>query len=396
MRIALLSWESKHSISVGGLAEHVTELGAALTRFGHEVHAFTRIAPGQTGYTMVDGVHYHRCPYEPHPDFLADNQRMCDSLVWHLAETESFLGARFDLIHGHDWLVVRAMEQAKHLHGRPLVMTFHSTEFGRCGNRLFEGASRQIRDLEWQGSFLSAHVICVSKSLQREVQGLYSVPGDKMSAIYNGIDVSRFDLRMDKRAARREIQVGMDDPMVLFAGRLTWQKGPDLLMNALPDLLSGHPDTKFVFAGDGDMRGSLRDRAERLGVASATRFVGKLGGRDLVGLFKCADLVCVPSRNEPFGIVILEAWGARKPVVATRNGGPGEFVTHERTGLTVSDRSESIQWGVDRVLGDKAEGTRLGRNGRREAESFFSWDTIGEQTIDVYQSVLGESTVGTG
>lgn len=391
MRIALLSWESKHSISVGGLAEHVSELAAALTMFGHEVHVFTRIGSGQSGYENVGGVHYHRCPYEPHADFLMDNQRMCDSFVWHLAETESFLAAPFDLVHGHDWLVVRAMEQAKNRHGRPLAMTFHSTEYGRCGNQLFEGASRQIRDLEWQGCYLAGHVICVSQALRREVQWLYSVPTDKTTSVYNGIDVRRFDHRVDRRAARRRIGVGIDDPMVLFAGRMTWQKGPDLLMDAVPELLSDHPDTKFVFAGEGDMSTALQARAASMGVANATRFVGKRGGNELVGLFKCADLVCVPSRNEPFGIVILEAWGARKPVVATRNGGPGEFVTHERTGLTVSDRSDSIQWGVDRVLADKPAGVRYGRNGRREAESLFSWHTIAEQTIQVYNRVLGRS-----
>jgi len=389
MRIALLSWESKHSVAVGGLAEHVTELSAALTRLGHEIHLFTRIALGQSGYENIAGVHYHRCPYESHADFLADNQRMCDSFVWHLAETECFLGAPFDLIHGHDWLVVRALEQAKHRHGRPLVMTFHSTEYGRCGNQLYEGASRRIRDLEWLGSYLAGRVICVSKSLLGEVQRLYGVPGDKMSAIYNGIDVRRFDKRVNKKATRKRFNVGVEDPMVLFAGRMTWQKGPDLLMEAMPDLLCEHPETKFVFAGEGDMRGPLEERAKRLGISRSARFVGKRGGRELVGLFKSADLVCVPSRNEPFGIVILEAWGAKKPVVATRNGGPAEFVTHEHTGLTVADRAESIRWGVDRVLSDKPAGVRLGLNGRKEAESYFSWDLIAEQTEGVYLGVLG-------
>ena len=110
MRIAMLSWETRHSIHVGGLAEHVTELSASLARRKHDVHVFTRIAPGQAGYEIIDGVHYHRCPYDPHPDFLTDMARMADSFVWHLVESECFLGAPFDLIHGHDWLVVRANE----------------------------------------------------------------------------------------------------------------------------------------------------------------------------------------------------------------------------------------------------------------------------------------------
>ncbi len=388
MRIALLSWESKHSIAVGGLAEHVSELATALSHRDHEVHVFTRIGDGQTGYDCVDGVHYHRCPYEPHSDFLIDNQRMCNSFVWHLAETESFLSAPFDIIHGHDWLAVKALVQLKNRHGRPVVMTVHSTEFGRCGNQLFEGQSRRIREIEWEGGFIAERLICVSGALRKEVQHLYGVPGDKIHVVYNGVDVQRFDARVDTRSARRQYAVGMDHPLVLFAGRLTLQKGPDLLIEALPDVLTRHPQAKFVFAGDGDLRDSLERRAAVLGVAPATRFVGHRTGRELVTLFKSADLVCVPSRNEPFGIVILEAWSARKPVVATRNGGPAEFVDHEDNGLTVSDNRDSIGAGVTAVLSNKTKSRRMGRNGRRAAEERFSWSTIAAATERVYESVL--------
>ena len=391
MRIAFLSWESKHSIAVGGLAEHVTELAAALHRQGHETHVFTRIGDRQSGYERIDGVHYHRCPFESHPDFLVENQRMCDSFVWHLVETESYLGAPFDIVHGHDWLSVRAMNRIKNEHGRPAVMTVHSTEFGRCGNQLFEGMSRRIREIEWEGTYVADRVICVSGALLKEVQGLYRPPADKMHVIYNGIDVRRFDAKVNTRSARRRCAVGLDEPMVLFAGRMTRQKGPDLLVDALPGLLEHHPKAKFVFAGDGDLRDELERQAEALGVAPATRFIGHRNGHELVSLFKSADIVCVPSRNEPFGIVILEAWSARKPVVATRNGGPAEFVEHENTGITVSDNCDSISWGLGRVLADKTQGRRMGRNGRREAESRFSWDIIATATERVYQSVLNST-----
>lgn len=220
MRIALLAWESKYSIAIGGLAEHVTELGAALGRRGHEVHVFTRIGDGQPGYDCIDGVHYHRCPYESHPEFLVENERMCNSFVWHLAEAESFLNAPFDIVHGHDWLSVRAMTQAKNQHGRPVVMTIHSTEYGRCGNQLYEGPSRRIREIEWEGAYVADRVICVSGALRREVRDLYNAPTDKMHVIYNGIDVKRFDARINTRSARRQYAIGVDEPVVLFAGRM--------------------------------------------------------------------------------------------------------------------------------------------------------------------------------
>ena len=280
------------------------------------------------------------------------------------------------------------MTRVKNVHQRPVVMTIHSTEYGRCGNQLHDGISRTIREIEWEGTYVAERIICVSGALRSEVQNLYGVPADKIHVVYNGIDVSRFDARIDTRSARGRYAIAKDDPLVLFAGRMTRQKGPDLLVEALPGLLVDYPRAKFVFAGDGDLRGGLEQRAAALGIASATRFLGHRHGHELVGLFKSADLVCVPSRNEPFGIVILEAWSARKPVVATRNGGPAEFVKHGDTGLTVSDDRDAIGWGVGTVLADRTNGRRLGRNGRREAEARFSWDTIAAATERVYESCL--------
>ena len=394
MLIALLSWESKHSIAVGGLAEHATELAAALSKRGHVVHLFTRIGPNQSRYDCIDGVHYHRCPYVGDADFITDNARMCDAFIWHMTETENHLQRPFDIVHGHDWLAVRAMTQAKDTHGRPVVMTVHSTEYGRCGNQLYEGQSRRIREFEWLGAYVAESVICVSGALRREVHDLYGVPVDKMHVIYNGIDVTRFDGKVDTRRVRERHAVPAGDPMVLFAGRLTWQKGPDLLVEALPGVLGHNPRAKFVFAGDGDLRGGVQQRVGDLGITPATRFVGYQSGRDLIDLFKTADVVCVPSRNEPFGIVILEAWSACRPVVATRNGGPAEFVSHQDTGLIVSDDHRSIGGGLDEILADLPRGMQMGLNGRRRAEEAFSWDTIATDTENVYQAVLDRRSNG--
>src|SRR4051812_40461782 len=100
MRIAMMSWETLHSIPVGGVAAHVTELSAALSRRGHEVHIYTRIAPGQTKYQFIDGVHYHRCPHQLNRDMVTEINNMCNSFIWHLGEDEVFSGKRFDIVHG--------------------------------------------------------------------------------------------------------------------------------------------------------------------------------------------------------------------------------------------------------------------------------------------------------
>ena len=145
MRIALLSWESLHSIAVGGVGVHVTELAAALERKGHEVHVFTRMGHRQVHYERIDAVHYHRCPFDLHPSFVDEVNNMCRSFVHHVFQTENHIGP-FDRIHAHDWLAANAMIWIKQGRGRKCILTIHSTEYGRCGNSFWNGQSARIRD----------------------------------------------------------------------------------------------------------------------------------------------------------------------------------------------------------------------------------------------------------
>ena len=159
----------------------------------------------------------------------------------------------------------------------------------------------------------------------------YEVPDWKLRVAYNGIDCSRFNGRIDPVPCRQEYDVGPRDPIVLFMGRLSTQKGPDRLLDAVPGILQQHPDAKVVLVGDGDMRPYLDHRANEAGISHAVRFLGALppNGR-IVNLCKSADVVCLPSRNEPFGIVVLEAWAAGRPVIA----GPLAFRDELRNELT--------------------------------------------------------------
>jgi glycosyltransferase involved in cell wall biosynthesis len=389
-RIALFSWESRYSIACGGLAEHVSELASALQRRGHETHVFTRRAPRQSIYDLINGVHYHRCDFELHPDFITQMDRMGNSFNARLVEAERFYGRPFDIVHAHDWLAAKGMIQAKNDLGRAAVLTLHSTEYGRCGNQLVNGDSSRISGIEWEGTYVADRVICVSRALRAEVQRLYGVPSDKVTAIYNGVDVRRFEGQYERSRVRSRWAAGKDDSLVLFVGRLAWQKGPDLLLNAVPAVLHHVPRARFLFVGDGHMRPELERRAGDMRLFDTVRFAGHQGGTDLIDLFRCADVVCVPSRNEPFGIVVLEAWCASQPVVATRNGGPGEFIRHLDTGLITSEEQDSLAWGLGTAITDRALAENLGRNGRQEVEACFTWDTVARATEQVYASVLGQ------
>jgi glycosyltransferase involved in cell wall biosynthesis len=383
MRIAVLSWESLHSIAVGGVASHVSELAAAMAGNGHEVHVFTRMAPGQRYHDRIDGVHYHRCPYQHHNEFVDDVNNMCRAFVERFFQVEDYVG-HFDVVHAHDWLTANAMIWIKQGRRHNCVMTMHATEYARCGNCFPGGRSHRIREQECAGTYWADRVIAVSHSTKKEIMWMYEVPDWKICVIYNGVSPHRFDIDIDPAEARRRYEIGPMDPTVLFCGRLVWQKGPDLLIEAVPSILKYYGNAKFVFAGQGEMRGALEVRARQLAVAHAVRFVGYHNGTELPRLFRLADTICVPSRNEPFGIVVLEAWSARKPVVVTQNGGPDEYVRHEENGLKIYPQANSVAWGLGTLFTNFDWGRWMGQNGRRTVEERFTWDMIADRTLAGY------------
>lgn len=389
MRIAYYTWESLHSIPVGGVAVHVTELAAAMQRRGHEVHVFTRIGEGQPTYQLIDGVHYHRCPIDLNPDFVTEMNNMCNSFVYFMRQTESFQGAHFDIVHAQDWLCAKGIVQVKNNYGRRIVLTLHSTEFGRCGNNHFNGQSDRVRAVEAEGAYCADRVIAVSGALCEEIKSQYRVPDAKLRCVRNGINCTRYDGFIDPAVCRRTYGINPMDPMVLFVGRLTIQKGPDLLLEAVPGILSVRPDAKIVFVGDGYMRNALEQRANELHVRHAVRFLGNMNGNgDLINLYKSTDVVCVPSRNEPFGIVVLEAWAAGKPVVVTRNGGPAETVSHNQDGFVAFDNPGSISWEIQQIFRDFIHARWMGERGRVKAAFSYSWDAAAAQTEGIYGELI--------
>jgi glycosyltransferase involved in cell wall biosynthesis len=386
MRIAILAWESLHSVAVGGVAAHTSELASALAVKGNQLHFFTRRMQGQSAHEYIDGVHYHRCYYFQQRDFVDDVNSMCRAFVDRFFEVEDFVG-KFDIVHAHDWLDANAMIWIKQ--GRPhkTVLTIHSTEYARCGNAFYAGQSTRIREQERAGTYWADKIIAVSQAAQREIVWMYNVPADKVQVIGNGVDWKRFDIESDAGKIRAQYGIGPLDPMVLFCGRLAWQKGPDILVEAIPGVLREHPGAKFVLVGDGDMKSGLEARTRHLGIAHAVRFLGYRNGDELVRLFKSCDMVCVPSRNEPFGIVVLEGWSAKKPVVATEHGGPGEFIIHEKNGLKIYSRPDSVTWGINRIFSNFDWSRELGSFGRTCVEQRYSWDIIAGETLDVYKQL---------
>jgi glycosyltransferase involved in cell wall biosynthesis len=388
MRIAVFSWESLHSIAVGGVAVHVTELAAALERCGHEVHVFTRRANQQSHYDRIHGVHYHRCTFERAPAFVDEMKNMCHSFANNLLALENSVG-HFDIVHMHDWLTSNTTvspPQLKEGKNRKTVLTMHSTEYGRNGNQFLEGQAAHIQEQERMATHSVDKIIAVSNHLKEEICWLYQLSDSKVEVIHNGVNVNQFDYELDVSAVKRQYQIGVFDPIVLFVGRMVFQKGPDILVSAIPLVLKNYPQAKFILVGDGDMKNHVEAMANNSGITHALRLLGDRRGRELSDLFKTCDILAVPSRNEPFGIVVLEGWSARKPVLTTKRGGLAEFVQHEVNGLIVDATPDSVAAGLDRLLAVPERSSWIGSNGRATVESAaFRWDNIAQQIENVYK-----------
>ncbi|MCX6777678.1 MAG: glycosyltransferase family 4 protein [Candidatus Micrarchaeota archaeon] len=387
MKIALLSWESLHSIPVGGLGVHVTELAAALERQGNDVHVFTRMGAGQSNYEKIQGVHYHRCPFEFNPNFITEMKNMSNSLAHHLFGVERMIGP-FDIVHGHDWHVVEALAAIKNSARRKTLWTCHSTEYGRNGNKFYGGQSNDIRNIEFYGTYVADSVIACSYSMRGEVQWLYRVPDWKLQVIRNGIQADKYLGKLDAGDVKKKYGLGPIDPTILYVGRMAYQKGPDLMLESIPYVLRSHPTARAIFVGDGHLKRHLEWRAWNLGISYATRFPGYIPDGDVLDLYKACETVCVPSRNEPFGLVVLEAMASGKPVVVTHGGGPEEIVQHEVTGVKVYPNPGSIAWGLDYILSDFDRAKSMGKNGKKLAQTVYSWDCVADETLELYQKIL--------
>lgn len=384
LRIGMFSWESVHAVKVGGVAPHVTELSEVLASKGHEVHIFTRNC-GMESHSFINGVYYHRVDYnQPMEGIVAQMDRMCDSMFWMYLEMVDKFGP-FDIIHGHDWHPVNILCKIKAEQGNPYLITYHSTEWGRNGNmHTHSWEAEIITHREWLGGYEAAETIITSEVLKNEVKYLYNIPEYKISLIPNGIFLDKIKRDVNPGHVKMQYGIHPEAPVILFIGRMSYQKGPDLLVRAISNVLPHRWDVQFVFIGEGEMRMHCENLAYELGVKHVAHFLGYASDDVSIDWYNAANIVCLPSRNEPFGIVVLEAWDAGKPVVATD---AVKLIDNFKTGVTVYQYPESIAWGLNYTL-DGLGTTDFGKEGRKLVETVYNWDTVADDTLKAYYKVL--------
>jgi len=357
---------------VGGLARAATHLAETLVDQGHEVHFFTR---GTIPDQVIKGVSYHYC--QPSGKNIVE---YCDSMSASMVDQFKRYDTpqRFDFLHFHDWHPVQALH---YLQDRNTILTFHSTEYGRFGNQFGDWWEfKEISGKEWYGGLIAKRVTAVSETLKKEVMWLYNVPDEKCDVVPNGVVPREFRAAVDPGEVKKSYGIHPYAPLILFIGRLVYQKGPDLLIEAIRKVCQHHWDAQVIVAGEGGMRQFLQERAKDLPV----NFVGYISDSEYVRLLNAADIVVIPSRNEPFGLVLLEAWSAEKCVVASNVGGLSENIDAFENGIKVDVDPESLAWGITMMLDEPENAGAMGKRGRTKVDRLFLWDPIVRGLTETY------------
>ncbi len=390
-RVLILSWEYPPLIE-GGLARHVRKLSEALVELDVEVHVLTRGGEESPAEESAGGVFIHRIREPTRPtdlgEFVAWVERMNSDML--AAGVELGDRLEFDLVHGHDWLVANACDHLARRMSAPLITTIHATEYGRHQGWVEDHPQSYIHGVERWITNRSQRVIACSAYMRDQVADIFGVAEGRISVIPNGIDPLDLPRTEPVELARlRSEFAAPEERLVLLIGRLVYEKGFQLALEAMPKVIAAAPGTRFLVAGSGTHEEELKRQAEELGLMEHGTFLGWIGDDVLHSLYAIADLTVVPSIYEPFGLVALEAMASGCPCIVADTGGLREVVPHEEAGLRFRARDpEALAEVAIRVLSDPELEARLIAEAKEHVLR-FDWADVAVQTAAVYAELVG-------
>lgn len=390
LSVMMLTWEFPPRI-IGGISPHVYYLSKSLARNGAKIYVVTCDFPGAPQHEVVDGVQVLRIDSykNPSPDFATWVYLMNVNMQKEAAALVNSLGGKIDVFHAHDWLVATAGIGLKHVFRKPLFATMHSTEIGRRNGIHFD-YERMIHETEAWLTYEAWKVICCSDYMVSHVRWAFGLPEDKLVMVPNGVNTEVYTGHGEDLREFRSKFALPEEKIVLFVGRLVYEKGVHVLVNAVPKVLE-KANAKFIIVGNGYMKEQLSGLVKSRGLAHKVLFTGFVDDETLRKLQRCADVSVVPSLFEPFGIVALEAMAARSPVVVSDTGGLSEIVEHDVSGVKVYvNDPDSLAWGINRVLTDNGFANWLRTNAFKKVQEKYNWDKIGQQTSNTFRTVLSE------
>lgn len=387
MRILILSWEYPPLIE-GGLARHVRKLAENLVSLGVDVHVLTRGDESAADEQVVAGVHVHRVREPVRPRDLGEFVTWIEHMNTDMLGAGVELADRFDfdLVHGHDWLVASACDHLANRIGCPLVVTIHATEFGRHQGWVDKHPQSHIHGVEKWIVNRADSVIACSAYMREHIADVYAVDESDVEVIPNGIDPGDLQPVADLDEMRRNF-AAPDERLVLLVGRLVYEKGFQIALEALPGVIERVGSLRFIVAGSGTHEAELKEQAEQLGLMEHGTFVGWIGDDVLHSLYRIADLTVVPSIYEPFGLVALEAMASGCPCIVADTGGLREVVPNEEVGLRFRSRDpESLAAMAERVLTDPELRDRLIAEASDHVLT-FDWLDVARKTRALYERV---------
>ena len=388
MKILMLTWEYPPRI-VGGIARVVHDLSKRLIKDGHEVTVITyKDGENVPEYENDKGVNVYRVDnYMIHPNNFIDwIMQLNFNMISKAIEIINKEGG-FDVIHAHDWLVTYAAKSLKNAYDIPIVATIHATEAGR-NSGIHDDTQRYINDTEWLLTYEATEVIVNSNFMKNDLQRLFGLPYDKINVIPNGINLTNFT-GIDRDYDFRR-QYAMDnEKIILYVGRLVYEKGVQHLIAAMPKVLSNYNDAKLIIAGRGGMIDELKAEAASLGLTDKIYFTGYLDSKKVQKMYKCADIAVFPSTYEPFGIVALEAMLAGVPTVVSEVGGLNEIVNHGVDGMKAyAGNPNSIADSITALLYDHQLATNVAKKAKQKVKEQFNWEKIAQDTHFTYEKAI--------
>lgn len=330
-----------------------------------------------------------------------------EALSLNLTQVKSLTGV--DIVHTHTWYMAMAGYFAKKLYGIPFVLTTHSLEPLRAWKAEQLGSGYALSSWMERTAILDADaIIAVSEATRGDILRVYpEAKPDRIHVIYNGIDLAEYKKTSETGAL---LHYGIDPsiPYLLFVGRATRQKGITYLVEAIRHLpretqvvlCAGEPDTAEIAL-------ELREKVQNARTAHPRIiWIEKVVTKpEAIQLYSNARVFCCPSVYEPFGIINLEAMACGAPVLASATGGIKEIVVDGETGYLVpfdqdpvtslpaepEKFAQDLAGGINRLFWDAEKCRRFGDSGRRRVEKTFSWTTIAQKTIQLYQRLIHTS-----